>query len=64
MDYLTPPGVTASPVFSRVARDAERRRTEVSAARVATLNTGRARGYDPDAPTARRVRDPIETTDR
>ncbi len=51
-------------MFSRVARDAERRRTEVSAARVATLNTGRARGYDPDAPTARRVRDPIETTDR
>ena len=51
-------------LFNRMARDAERRRTRVSAERVATLNTGTARGYDPDAPAARPVRDPIERTER
>ncbi|QEE38807.1 DUF3618 domain-containing protein [Methylobacterium sp. WL64] len=50
-------------LFNRMARDAERRRTQVSAERVATLNTGTARGYDPDLPTARPPRDPLETTD-
>ena len=37
-------------LFNRMARDAERRRTEVSAERVSALNTGAARGYDPDLP--------------
>ena len=50
-------------LFSRMARDAERRRTQVSAERVATLNTGTARGYDPDLPTVRPARDPLEKTD-
>ncbi|MCJ2056617.1 DUF3618 domain-containing protein [Methylobacterium sp. J-048] len=50
-------------LFNRMARDAERRRTQVSAERVATLNTGTARGYDPDLPTARPLRDPLEKTD-
>ncbi|MCB4804532.1 DUF3618 domain-containing protein [Methylobacterium brachiatum] len=50
-------------LFNRMARDAERRRTQVSAERVATLNTGTARGYDPDLPTARPVRDPLEKTE-
>ncbi|MCJ2126614.1 DUF3618 domain-containing protein [Methylobacterium sp. J-077] len=50
-------------LFNRMARDAERRRTQVSAERVATLNTGTARGYDPDLPTARPLRDPFEKTD-
>ncbi|WP_200905695.1 DUF3618 domain-containing protein [Methylobacterium sp. ARG-1] len=50
-------------LFNRMARDAERRRTQVSAERVATLNTGTARGYDPDLPTVRPVRDPLEKTE-
>jgi len=50
-------------LFNRMARDAERRRTQVSAERVATLNTGTARGYDPDLPTARPLRDHLEKTD-
>ncbi|AYO81971.1 DUF3618 domain-containing protein [Methylobacterium brachiatum] len=50
-------------LFNRMARDAERRRTQVSAERVATLNTGTARGYDPDLPTARPARDPLEKTE-
>ncbi|TXN40834.1 DUF3618 domain-containing protein [Methylobacterium sp. WL18] len=50
-------------LFNRMARDSERRRTQVSAERVATLNTGAARGYDPDLPTARPARDPLEKTD-
>lgn len=50
-------------LFNRMARDSERRRTQVSAERVATLNTGVARGYDPDLPTARPARDPLEKTD-
>ncbi|CAA2158663.1 hypothetical protein MBRA_03926 [Methylobacterium brachiatum] len=50
-------------LFNRMVRDAERRRTQVSAERVATLNTGTARGYDPDLPTARPVRDPLEKTE-
>jgi hypothetical protein len=50
-------------LFNRMARDAERRRTQVLAERVATLNTGTARGYDPDLPTARPVRDPLEKTE-
>ena len=50
-------------LFNRMARDAERRRTQVSAERVATLNTGTARGYDPDLPTARPLCDPLEKTD-
>ncbi|WP_370875397.1 DUF3618 domain-containing protein [Methylobacterium amylolyticum] len=53
-------------LFSRMARDAERRRTEVSAARVPVLDdTPRpaARTYDPDAPGARPVHDPVEKTE-
>ncbi len=50
-------------LFNRMARDAERRRTQFSAERVATLNTGTARGYDPDLPTARPARDPLEKTE-
>ena len=49
-------------LFNRMTRDAERRRTQVSAERVATLNTGAARVYDQDAPAARPVRDPLEKT--
>ncbi|MDP4005798.1 DUF3618 domain-containing protein [Methylobacterium sp. NEAU K] len=50
-------------LFNRMARDAERRRTQVSAERVAALNTGTARGYDPDLPTVHPARDPLEKTD-
>ena len=50
-------------LIHRMARDAQRRRTQVSAERVPTLNTGAARGYDPDLPTVRPARDPLDTTE-
>jgi hypothetical protein len=50
-------------LFNRMARDAQRRRTQVAAERVATLNTGAARGYDPDLPTVRPAGDPLEKTE-
>ncbi len=50
-------------LFSRMAKDAGRRRTEVAATRVPTLNTGAARGYDPDLPTVRPARDPLDKTE-
>lgn len=50
-------------LFNRMSRDSGHRRTAVSAARVAALNTGAARGYDPDAPGARARRDPVEKTE-
>ena len=49
-------------LFNRMTRDAGRHRTAVSAARVATRNTGAARVYDTDAPAGRPLRDPIEKT--
>jgi hypothetical protein len=49
-------------LFNRMARDAQRRR-EVSAERVSALNTGTARAYDPDLPTVRPTRDPLDRTE-
>lgn len=50
-------------LVNRMAREAERRRTRVSAAHVPTLNAGAARRYDPDAPATRPVPDPVERTE-
>jgi hypothetical protein len=50
-------------LFNRMARDAERRRTALPAARVPVPEAGAARAYDPDAPASRPVRDPVEKTE-
>ena len=50
-------------LFSRMGKEAERRRTHVSAARVDTLTTDAVRDYDPDAPAARPHHDPVAKTE-
>ncbi|GJD54240.1 DUF3618 domain-containing protein [Methylobacterium dankookense] len=49
-------------LLHRMSQDASRRRTQVQAERVPVLNTGAARTYDPDLPTAKAVQDPVEET--
>ncbi len=50
-------------LFSRMAKETERRRTRVSAARVDSIATDAVRDYDPDGPAARPVHDPLEKTE-
>jgi hypothetical protein len=50
-------------LFSRMNKEAERRRTQVSAARVDSLTADAVRDYDPDAPAARPTRDPVAKTE-
>ena len=50
-------------LFSRMGKEAERRRTRVSAARVDSLTTDAVRDYDPDAPAARPTHDPVIKTE-
>ncbi len=50
-------------LFSRMGKEAERRRTQVSAARVDSLAADAVRDYDPDAPAARPTHDPVAKTE-
>jgi hypothetical protein len=50
-------------LFSRMGKEAERRRTQVSAARVDSLAADAVRDYDPDAPAARPPHDPVAKTE-
>lgn len=50
-------------LFSRMAKETERRRTQLSGKPVDTIATDSLRDYDPDGPAARPVRDPVEKTE-
>lgn len=50
-------------LFSRMAKETERRRTQVSAARVDSIAVDAVRDYDPDGPAARPVEDPLQKTE-